>query len=393
MCCVAKGDRHVMPRQLRFNITVVFVAIIAIALLNFAVILSQLSLSSSTEEILSRLSLGFSTYTATKNETIGRHATATIKQNVRRWILEGEQHQPPNTPGALLHIGKTGGSTISGHLRNGCHSWLKKPCREIPEDEEESFVSQLTTYYHLPDFHTLGEVPYDFYVVLLRDPFDKLLSIFTYEHPKNIRARKLDIPMFRKNLVRLFKCFPSLESFSEFVGDEPDDYYYPDWNNIFINNTNCTSLARAIMHQQVEKSRHFYNNINYVFDRLEPYPHFQNATILAVRAENLWGDWESANQYLGQERIATFEDLENRRDYKGMILPVSKNVSDLGRKRLCRALHPEYQAYIQFLNRAENLNDNQRRESLETGRKNCPWLNLSLENTTKADVAKKTRYV
>jgi hypothetical protein len=339
-----------MPRQLRFNRTVVFAAIIAIALLNLGVILSQLTPSSSTEELLSPLSLAFSPYdTATKNETIGRHATAILKQNVRRWLEEQElaQHQPPNTPGALLHIGKTGGSTLSDfHLRNGCHSWLKKPCRQIPE---ESFVSQLTTYYHLPDFHMLGKVPYDFYVVLLRDPFDKLLSIFTYEHPKNIKARKTDIPQFRKSLVRLFKCFPSLERFSEFVGDEPDDYYYPDWNNIYINNTDCTSLARAIMHQQVEKSRHFYNNINYVFDRLEPYPHFRNATIVAVRAENLWGDWESANQYLGQERVATFEDSANRRrDYKGMTLPVSKDVSDLGRKRLCRALHPEYQAYIQF---------------------------------------------
>jgi hypothetical protein len=43
-------------------------------------------------------------------------------------------------------IGKTGGSTISLLLRNGCHSFVKKPCHNVPN---ETIVSELVTnYYH-----------------------------------------------------------------------------------------------------------------------------------------------------------------------------------------------------------------------------------------------------
>jgi hypothetical protein len=42
--------------------------------------------------------------------------------------------------------GKTGGSTISILLRNGCHSFVKKPCHNVPN---ETIVSELVTnYYH-----------------------------------------------------------------------------------------------------------------------------------------------------------------------------------------------------------------------------------------------------
>ena len=51
-----------------------------------------------------------------------------------------------NATGAFIHVGKTGGSTLSLLLRNGCHSWVPKPCRQIPD---ESVASKLISdYYH-----------------------------------------------------------------------------------------------------------------------------------------------------------------------------------------------------------------------------------------------------
>ena len=66
--------------------------------------------------------------------------------------------KPPNTPGAFIHVGKTGGSTLSLLLRNGCHSFVPKPCVNrhtgklfIPKNAtDETMVSKLTTYYLLP---------------------------------------------------------------------------------------------------------------------------------------------------------------------------------------------------------------------------------------------------
>ena len=49
---------------------------------------------------------------------------------------------------AFVHIGKTAGSSLSVLLRNGCHSFVPKPCRHIPPSEE-SIVSKLVEkYYH-----------------------------------------------------------------------------------------------------------------------------------------------------------------------------------------------------------------------------------------------------
>lgn len=52
----------------------------------------------------------------------------------------------PNTTAAFIHLGKTGGSSLSLQLRNGCHSFVKKPCHDV---ENETIVSEMVTdYYH-----------------------------------------------------------------------------------------------------------------------------------------------------------------------------------------------------------------------------------------------------
>lgn len=51
-----------------------------------------------------------------------------------------------NTSAGFIHLGKTGGSTLSLQLRNGCHSWVEKPCHKVTN---ETIVSELVTdYYH-----------------------------------------------------------------------------------------------------------------------------------------------------------------------------------------------------------------------------------------------------
>lgn len=49
------------------------------------------------------------------------------------------QESSHNTAG-FIHVGKTGGSTISKLLRNGCTSFVEGPCRTI---ENESIVSKM----------------------------------------------------------------------------------------------------------------------------------------------------------------------------------------------------------------------------------------------------------
>ncbi len=54
-------------------------------------------------------------------------------------------HNYTKTAG-FIHVGKCGGSSLTSQLRNGCHSFVKKPCSVIAN---ETAISELVTdYYH-----------------------------------------------------------------------------------------------------------------------------------------------------------------------------------------------------------------------------------------------------
>ena len=56
------------------------------------------------------------------------------------------------TTAGFIHIGKCGGSSLTSQLRNGCHSFVKKPCSVI---ENETAISELVTdYYHSESPHS-----------------------------------------------------------------------------------------------------------------------------------------------------------------------------------------------------------------------------------------------
>lgn len=47
--------------------------------------------------------------------------------------------------GAFIHLGKTGGSTLTSFLRNGCIHHMRKPCSVIAN---ETIASRLITHYY-----------------------------------------------------------------------------------------------------------------------------------------------------------------------------------------------------------------------------------------------------
>jgi hypothetical protein len=139
-------------------------------------------------------------------------------QQLRTNITSKWLAPPPKTAGAIIHVGKTGGSTLSSVLRNGCHSFVKKPCSTIPN---ETLVSRVTTYYHTPDWKLLANRTHDFYVWTVRDPFSRTLSAFRYGHPFNVGVLRRDykqifynFPMHKLSPI-YSRCFPSLDKFGQ----------------------------------------------------------------------------------------------------------------------------------------------------------------------------------
>jgi len=111
-----------------------------------------------------------------------------VRQQQRRTMAP--QNSSHNTIG-YIHIGKTGGSTISNLLRNGCHSFSgSKPCRK--NIANETIISKLVEhYYHVPDFWRLPTSNHRAYIISIRDPFQRTVSALLYDHPSNTKFYKI----------------------------------------------------------------------------------------------------------------------------------------------------------------------------------------------------------
>lgn len=271
---------------------------------------------------------------------------------------------------------------MTSQLANGCHSWVPKPCFTI---HNETIISRSTTYYHTPDFPrgTIKKTHYKFYVVQIRDPLARFRSIFGACHLGNVRLREkkdkfaVGNKAKRDRQKQFSKCFPSLEDFALAAAGNNKNWKPNHLGTNMMHN--CSRIPSEIFNNRFEYSDHWRWNHDTVYRKtLIANPHFSNATVLALRTESVWGDWISANQYLGQKDVYVPPDPAHRRGYGQMKLPVPTNLSEIGRRYLCHALIPDYKAYVALLRRASNIDDDQKLQSLKISQSNCPSLGLTM---------------
>lgn len=170
------------------------------------------------------------------------------------------------------------------------------------------------------------------------------------------------------------KCFQTLEQFVENIGDDPDEFEY-DYRKEWAIQKNCTNFCRAAMHSRVKRFIHLYYSFEKIHSLL-PGQLGVNLTIYATRQTHLLEDWIQINKQLGETGDIVFSRETDVRNVTGLNLPVTRNVSDVGRTRLCKALAREYEVYILFLREAVNLSPEDVEESLQRSRKNCPELTI-----------------
>ena len=96
--------------------------------------------------------------------------------------------------------------------------------------------------------------------------------------------------------------------------------------------------------------------------------------VFVIRTKSLWHDWVTVNNLLGSPEDVPIPDSVN----EGKVvnsqgkLPVTSNLSDEGRESLCKFLRNEYILYLDLLNRAVNLSDDDIKSALDDAYKNCP---------------------
>ena len=321
----------------------------------------------------------------------GEHTRTTTQEAPQQ---RNKASPPPRRTGegAFVHIGKTAGSTLSVLLRDGCHSFMEHPCRRVVA-EESAASRRITAYYHVPDFGLLSASHHQFYVVSVRDPYDRTISSFVYEHLANRRARNetIDDAVRLPKYVEAYRCFPTLQAFVDHLGYNPRKFTY-NYSRRSVHADSCSDLASAALYGRVK----LYNHLYFSMDRIRSFlPTTTNSSppsfiLYVTRQEHLWDDWTSVNQALGQSRDSVYipqqlqlrntnnnnnqqDDLSTTTEPQPRSsMPVQRTLSATGRMMLCNAIREEYRAYFWFLQHAQNLQPADVQESVERARRNCP---------------------
>eukprot|EP00977_Amphora_coffeiformis_P005693 scaffold1204_cov179-Amphora_coffeaeformis.AAC.2 len=322
----------------------------------------------------------------------------------------------------LIHVGKSAGSRVRCEL-NRIRRGL--PClREGPPPPSALFrtVKGVVHMAHASCRATNA------YVVVLRNPLDRIRSWYFYEHPKGVyyelaaKQYRIVTPTQRAfyqwddNNNNNTGCFRTLDEFARNV-ILPMTTAPQNETNSFHNDT--ASIPSSSFCQQLawdvatgKKACRDHNHYNYAFYRnkiKQLFPPNNNKnnnnnnnnnnntnktiTKLAIRTEHVAEDWDEIERAFvrGRQRkkaaaaivavvvngTARFHNTTSRNarrtndtDHDAVFGPTT--LSDLGRRNLCAALCEEMQIYKQFLWEAQNLSPQQVHESLRELVASCP---------------------
>ncbi len=171
---------------------------------------------------------------------------------------------------AFVHIGKSGGTTISNLLRNGCHgSVYDEPCEErrwenFPGSvgKEETVASKRIKYYlHTPAAKG-GKLEWAYnrttsIVMVGRNPLERFVSAYLVTHPINVEVLKPPNWYAVKKVpihdLAFEGCFPSIEEFARCLNQPKGHNVYNATTKELHSKTiimDCAELARNIISQK-----------------------------------------------------------------------------------------------------------------------------------------------
>ncbi|KAL7429150.1 hypothetical protein ACHAXM_001562 [Skeletonema potamos] len=338
------------------------------------------------------------------NLTLSSHMKKTIVPDDNRML-------------AFLHIGKTGGSTISVNIRHGCHDCCMQPCSVRTDGwiHNETILSQrIQSYYHMES------IPLDklnkqnqitTIVTTVRNPISRFISAFAYEHPLNDRATKLT---HNREVWEQFSCFPNLsylvkaamgraeirwnKAHTNALREQARQantvqfgklYSRPKPVQEIVSPINCTKLAVLAfgrnetpleIHESVVNGSHpFVNHMSYDYRQyyLSMPPEKE---LFVLRHEHLWNDWEHVNHLLGMNNpkyynwhaVPPFQRVERNVSHQYVAKERWKLHDRQEQRWLCHLLHDEIRTYLMIIMRAVNLNENDLSNAISDIDRACP---------------------
>jgi len=268
---------------------------------------------------------------------------------------------------AFVHIGKTGGTSVSLMIRRRCFTSDEAGCKEEEflkrKIKNESEISkQVKEYYHgrRPDVSK-----YPSFIVTVRDPIDRIVSAYLFEHLTHVKAR----------------CYKTVDDFVTIGLKLPE--------SIDGNFTLCQWLAfqstrgacdcprgnkNGLSMTQYHQILHSFANYHYYVGELLQH---DEKEIFVLRTEELSEDWWHLNKLLGgrDERPHNVEKVTHRSADKVQ----NRTMSSEGVQNLCHVLCEEIQLYKKLIIRAKNLDESAKYNSLRRLGSRCPY-EVSVEN-------------
>ena len=359
----------------------------------------------------------------TSNEIIEQQnqinlTTQQLEAILSNYNLTLSKHQSPpkisipdaNRHIAFLHIGKTGGSTISKHLRHGCYTnnWHWQ-CRNrtqpgfIPNETVTSYRTE--EYFHM---EYIPPTKLNYYTTILtsvRNPITRFYSAFAFNHPFNAKFLSEEYKM--KIMAQTYSCFPSITHLvraaigqavityneAHIKANNTIDPIITHWGKfkkkkIISYPINCTAAAQLAFSLNETYNHHLNRSTHpwfthMVFDYRQYYKSLRyDKELLVMRNEHLWDDWASIHYILSADNATydrnwteqvvvptQFHKIEKKRVYNDPHRWHLHTKED--RKVLCDLLHDEIRLYFMIIMRAVNLNEHDLREAVADVERVC----------------------
>jgi hypothetical protein len=322
----------------------------------------------------------------------------------------------------FVHVGKAGGITVEKASTVGCLGKAPRtkprPLKMINDCVDNKFPKKdgLVLPYKLNKFmhmFSLNETelsdPSNAFLFTLRNPVDRFVSAYRYGHPQNcvdrtvssvpvrsVEGRSVKVPSVQvrpvgtsfqcgnKELmqsnktfhpaVQFYNCFPTVEDIAQY-------WALPSPEGVIGKLQKCRRLAHICTNHTGQKNqlflcgnephKHSYNYRYYASETVLKYP---DRPVMAVRTEHAWEDIISLDKQLGGTGNFTMAGLHYSH---GSEKWTKDSLSIEGYHILCCALRHEMETYMYLLNKAVNLKQEQKQESMEDLFEKCgialPW--------------------
>ena len=264
----------------------------------------------------------------------------------------------------FLHLGRCGGQTVRSLLESHKETLLY-----------QKYVNGTWTSVNKPLLWK-----HKHWVIMARDPIERLLSWWTYHHPTNLplrpdrREQEDKPPHLRAELKKFYECYPT---FQELVGEGIGK----STQAVTKERRDCRQLAYRALYSTGLVNVPSLDDLNFsyaTYDRDFKVIDKDKYFIFVVRTEFMATDLNGIEAILTRQPSSVFSTQEAERfkeQSSSESWPVTANVHQLdGRAKtnMCRQMCENIQMYKFFLNEAINLRKDSYEMSMKKLSKICP---------------------